>query len=347
MSHPPYLVSLAMRAALSRPRQWQDIINVVTKRQISSLPQSSIGLLHDALATSLDRERAFKNKTSEELLAEFQKRTNEHFGAEVLRADDTLRFVLRLGCVLLRMGKLDKDPSIARAIVDTGCLRRLGGKSELNPVDLAEATLIFRNAPRMQNGTLRANSPLLTRLRVLFLQTPSSEMPLLRELAKAVLASLVQIYDAEFLRWSPKKATTLPAELLLLVEDRRAFEASPLFQTVQAAIGTSQTRNLNLRNLPRMIALNKTNLISILPHVQALLSFYQSGQTTRMANLKKHLSILRIFQTRVSRNLNVLNGRTSELGATLRQKKSDTDPFYAHYTMMAKMAQAEKEKFQK
>ena len=116
MKEPPYLISLALQAFNDAPRKWQETLRTVRQRDIKSLPQTSVSLLQPALTKVLDRNMSYKSKTSDELFNEIAKRTDEYFGASLLKSkEDTMKLLLRLGCVLLRMQKLDNDPIISRA----------------------------------------------------------------------------------------------------------------------------------------------------------------------------------------------------------------------------------------
>ena len=111
---PPYIVNLAVQAYHESPKQWQNTIRDVIQLNLSNIPQKSIQLLQPALSKSLDRNASYKSQTSNELLMNFAMKTNQFFGESLLTTkQNTIKFILRIGCVLLKMQRLDNDPTIS------------------------------------------------------------------------------------------------------------------------------------------------------------------------------------------------------------------------------------------
>jgi hypothetical protein len=347
---PPYLISLALQAFTESPRKWQETLRTVRQRNIKSLPQTSVGLLQPALAKVLDRNMSFKSKTSDELFEEIRRRTNEYFGASLLQSkEDSMKMLLRLGCVLLRMQKLDKDPTISKVIYDTGCIKSdlfIKNVSQLSKNNIASLQKKLRNANKTFSGAL-VDDKIVEQIGLIFQQIPASKIQIVQDLAKTLFSSIVYIYDQEHSKWASTKSTKIPTEFLLLLAEKNYAFNSTAFVNFTKKISKKSLKSLKIENLQSISTkayenensykMNKIQTFreysKIIHHAQSVISFYQkfnspSGENLKLINsLKKMFAALKIFQDKAPKNMNVISSGTFEMSSLLQ-----TNPFGKNMT---------------
>ena len=152
----PNLLRIAIHAFMKDQALWQTTVYKVQQKNIKRLPQSTIVLLQPAIARAIDRESKFEEKSSEELLLIFAMRINHYFGFSLLKgADASLKFLLRLGCVLMNLGELRNDPQIAKIIRFTVCNDKTKNKTN-TIISRANTTVPVR--PQQNTMTSTTNS---------------------------------------------------------------------------------------------------------------------------------------------------------------------------------------------
>ena len=342
MKEPPYLIKLGLQAFNDAPRKWQETLRTVRQRDIKSLPQTSVSLLQPALAKVLDRNMSYKSKTSDELFEEIAKRTDEYFGASLLKSkEDTMKLLLRLGCVLLRMQKLDKDPTISKAIYDTGCIKTnlfIKNIFQLSKNNINSIKRKLKNSNKTKSGAL-IDDRIIDQIAMIFKQIPSSKVHIVQDLAKTLFSSITEIYDQEHLKWASTKANKIPTEFLLLLAENNSKFESTAFVSVTKKISSKQSlksieiselQSLLMKELSNSTATFNTIQISkqyskIIHHAQSVISFYQkiknpSNQEDNrvVSSLKKMFSVLKIFQDKAPKNLDVIFSGTFEISSLLQ-----------------------------
>ena len=342
MKEPPYLIKLALQAFTDAPRRWQETLRIVRQRDIKSLPQTSVSLLQPALAKVLDRNMSYKSKTSDELFEEIAKRTDEYFGASLLKSkEDTMKMLLRLGCVLLRMQKLDKDPTISRAIYDTGCIKtNLFTKDifQLSQNDINSIKRKLKNANKTKSGAL-LDDRIIDQIAMIFKQIPTSKVQIVHDLAKTLFSSITDIYDQEYLKWASTKSNKIPTEFLLLLAEKNSTFESTAFVSVTKKIYPNQSlKSIEVAQLQPLLmkkSFENTNntfdkvqtlkeYSKIIHHAQSVISFYQkiknpSSEDSRLiSSLKKMFEALKVFQDKAPKNMDVIFSGTFEISSLLQ-----------------------------
>lgn len=340
MKEPPYLIRLALQAFIDSPRKWQETLRTVRQRDIKSLPQTSVSLLQPALTKVLDRNMSYKSKTSDELFEEIAKRTDQYFGASLLTSkDDTLKFLLRLGCVLLRMQKLDKDPIISKVIFDTGCIKaNLFTKNifQLSQNNISSIKRKLKNSNKTKSGAL-LDDRILYQIAMIFKQIPASKVQIVKDLAKTLFSSITDIYDQEYLKWSSTKSNKIPSELLLLIAEKNSTFNSTAFVSVTKKISKTPLKSIKIPELQSLVikeyegnsTFNEIQIFKeyskIMHHAQSVISFYQKMKNpsniedNRVVNsLKEMFAALKIYQDKATKNMDVISSGTFEISSLLQ-----------------------------
>ena len=343
MKEPPYLVKLALQAFTDAPRKWQETLRTVRQRDIKSLPQTSVSLLQPALAKVLDRNMSYKSKTSDELFEEIAKRTDEYFGASLLKSkDEAMKMLLRLGCVLLRMQKLDKDPIISKAIYDTGCIKtNLFTKNifQLSQNNINSIKRKLKNSNKTKSGALLDDRIIDQQIARIFKQIPASKVQIVQDLAKTLFSSITNIYDHEYLKWASTKSNKIPTEFLLLLSEKNSTFESTAFVSVTKKIYPKQSlKSIEVSDLQPLLmksfentngAFNKVQILKeyskIIHHAQSVISFYQKIKNPSneedvrvVSSLKKMFEALKLFQDKAPKNMDVIFSGTFEISSLLQ-----------------------------
>ena len=340
MKQPPYLIKLALQAFDNAPRKWQETLRTVRQRDLKSLPQTSVSLLQPALAKVIDRNMSYKSKTSDELLEEIAKRTDEYFGASLLKSkEDTMKLLLRLGCVLLRMQKLDKDPTISKAIYDTGCIKTnffMKNIFQLSQNNINSIKSKLKNSNKTKSGAL-IDDRIIDQIAMIFNQIPASRIKIVHDLAKTLFTSITDIYDQEYLKWASTKSSKIPREfLLLLAENNSTFESTAFVSFTKKISSQKSLKSVEVSKLPLLMkqfentaTLNKIQILKeyskILHHAQSIISFYQKMKNPSneedskvVRSLKKMYAALKLFQDKAPKNIDVIFSGTFEISSLLQ-----------------------------
>tara|TARA_B100000676_G_scaffold311007_1_gene379360 strand:+ start:2454 stop:3110 length:657 start_codon:yes stop_codon:yes gene_type:complete len=154
----PEIVYMAADALQSDPLLWSRTMNQVAGSDPSNLrlPESSIRHVQPTLRSELKTNfRISSNTSSAQLSNVFMKRVNNFFGVELLKnQDDVYNFMVRVGCVLLKMQRLNKKSELGRLVCSTGCAT-LTKRNSVNNKPTRYST--SNNAPRSLTSN---NSPI-------------------------------------------------------------------------------------------------------------------------------------------------------------------------------------------
>ena len=358
--NPPYLISLAVQAIVQTPAQWEENVQKVSKTPETILPQTSTGLIQAALRVALARnDSRLTTLSSQELSAEFNKRVNSYFNMTLLQTfDDTMKFILRVGCVLLRMGRLDKDPNLAKMIYDTGCVRSLvSGRniSQLRQNDVSKLETNLKNAPRFNSLEIK-DKEIIYKIHKIMLKLPPSKIKIVTELAVILFNVMADVYDHEYSKWASPTRSPFPREFLILLEGVShgsfvAFRATKFFDTTKTLFDLSNTelKSIDVSTLPaRLEAKSKQaknsdmkqklkDYAKIMYHAQTLLTFYKSfvspNNTLQLRSLRKTFAALKVFQEKAPRNVNFISQGTFDLSASFISHSNtySKSPNYARF----------------
>jgi hypothetical protein len=346
----PYLVTLAVQAIVQSASQWEKNVQAVSKTAETLLPQTSTGLIQAALRVAIARnDNRFTTLSSQQLSEVFNKRVNSYFNTTLLQTfDDTMQFILRVGCVLLRMGRLDKDPKLAKLIYDTGCVKRslsVRNISQLRKNDVSKLETDLKNAQRF-NSLIIKDEELIYKIHKIMLRMPVSKMNMVTELAVVLFNAIADVYDREYSKWASQTHGPIPAEFLMLLNGLSegsfvAFRATSFFDTTKGLFDLSNTelKSIDVSTLParleakRKLArdsetkLKLKQYTKIMYHAQTLLKLYNTivshTHSPQVRSLKKTYAALKVFQEKAPRNISFISQGTFDLSA----------PFflYSHY----------------
>ena len=329
---PPYLITLGIRASLDNQKMWQSALKKVREQRIKMIPRNSFALLQPALRASINRNSPARlaNKSSDALLEFFRKSTNEFFESEILPSDkneQTLKFILRLGCVLLRLNRLENDPAITKIIFNTGCINPvlLKNASTLTNDNMTNISRRLRDAKRNTRGGIinPADRDLIKQILIIFSDFPPSKLGMVVELARILIKLLLQIYNVEFRKSSGTSAAQFPTELLMMFRpsSRETFEKGFLATALKQLQNTKNTLPSS-QNIPKLL-LNKRPrsstgsneqarlaraLSPYVDHIKSILQFYESITTSKFENKTRNETIYDIvaaitkFETTASNN---------------------------------------------
>ena len=355
--NPPYLITLAVQAIAQAPAQWEQNVQSVSKNADTVLPQTSTGLIQGALRVALARnDDRLSRFSSQELSDEFNKRVNSFLNQPLLQTfDDTMKFILRVGCVLLRMGRLDKDPKLAKIVFDTGCVKNIGSGrniSQLRENDFKKLGRNLGDAARYRSMEIK-NENLLIKIQKIMVKLPPSRIKLVDDLAFGLFNTIANVYDHEYTKWASPISYPLPREFLILLEGALqgsfvAFRATKFFVVTKKLLDLSNTdlKSIDVSTLPARLeekSKQKSDLETkqlhkfynkIIYHAQTLLTFYKrftsAAPSQEMKSLKRTFAALKVFREKASRqNSNNLTARTFDLSASLGVNKSNSRNRYS------------------
>ena len=313
-SPPPYLISLAARAFVQQPRVWKETLKKVRFQHIEALPQTSIVQLQPALARAHNRNSNFKNTSSEKLLEEFQKRTNTYFQSTIVAdTNATMKFILRLGCVLMRMKLLDSDPSIQKIIWDTGCIDPI--MKNINAMTNQDIQDIVRKMQNM-NRTFK-DIKIIEEVDRIFEDMIPTQINKFEALAVQLLNVMMIIYNTEYRLVGGTSDGKMASEMFLLFEPggdgKKLFEDTLLYSTLR-----SQLTNVTTQNITTLMA-SKTNgskpLVNALRenvnHIKTMIAFYKKFDSAKNRNnaLRVIVNALNKFESKAAGNSGYASGQ--------------------------------------
>lgn len=353
--NPPYLLTLAVQAIAQAPAQWEQNVQSVSKTPDTVLPQTSTGLIQGALRVALARnDDRLSRLSSQELSDEFNKRVNSSLNQPLLQTfDDTMKFILRVGCVLLRMGRLDKDPKLAKIVFDTSCVKNIGSGRNISQLHESDFTKLGRNlgdAARFRSMEIK-NEDLLIKIQKIMLKLPPSRMKLVSNLAHHLFSTLADVYDHEYMKWASPIKQPLPREYFILLEGALrgsfvAFRATNFFVTTKKLLDLSNTdlKLIDVSTLPARLEEKRKqkndsetkqlykSYNKQIYHAQTLLTFYKKFSSPtpsqEMKSLKRTFAALKAFRQKASRqNANNISAMTFDLSASLIVNRSNRNQY--------------------
>ncbi len=345
--NPPYLISQAIQASKSPAglKKFQNALRRVRELKLTELPQTSLHLLQPALVKMLDRSASFPDKSTGELLDEFSRRTNDFFNDRVVSSrSEAMKLILRLGCVLLRMQRLDRDPQIAKLIIDTDCLKtNLNSPKDvpdLSNSNLKALTSRLVNARTSASGAL-LDTTLLGYIETVFRKIPRTRLAQVKDLADGLLEHIKNIYDRTYLNFSPNRSDKMPVEFLFLLKNERpTFNGSAFAMMTKKLFDTKSLKDISADNFTsKLFAMTDTlsksdekvrsTLEKKVSHAQTLLVFYKKQDSMSRTN-RNLMTVLRrlyrafsVFQQKAPRNMDALSNMTFDFSALLSVKHSE------------------------
>lgn len=331
---PPYIVNLAVQAYHESPKQWQNTISDVIQLNLSNIPQKSIQLLQPALSKSLDRNASYKSQTSNELLMNFAMQTNQFFGVSLLTTkQNTIKFFLRIGCVLLKMQRLDNDPTISKLIYDTGCIRSNLITKSIFQISASNLKILEKQLKDLDELPGQIN--IIQQILNIFHKMPESKIDSLKDIAKTAFIHIKKIYNAEYIKFHVQKAKKITKEFFLLFNDKiNSFIRTKFFQITKLILSNKTTiESVDVEKLNQYVDeafiliknknngfLNRKNIVQYMKninHAKTIIYFYQllikKTKMSTIIKLKKLIEILQIFKLKSPTNLNYVNSELYDL----------------------------------
>lgn len=236
---PPRLIELAMHAAHDAPDEWRAQLRHRTALGAASLSHINPAGAHAAVASALGVP-SHRHVTLSELLREFARRVNVYFENPTLveTEEQTLKFILRLSCVLTGTGASTHMPAALRTFSATACDQALAiGNFEQNARAVRAAVEIMARLPSLHVSiSATENAGVFARMRTVATTVPSANLvPLFDKSAAKMSDLLLAAYNRVYITYAGKRASKMPSELFVMFTDQQEFCVSA-FATAVASL---------------------------------------------------------------------------------------------------------------
>ena len=207
---PVKILRMAVKARAERPAAWEKALEAVSGAA-GGVRISDASLMHAALAGAIGTHDDFSTTNSGSLLDMLRARINGFLSFELLLdRTDTRALFLSLGCALFHAKALDPGSAMHRLMASSSCAQlRLPAAASS---EISSIVHRLRLARRSRDGGV-PNMYLLSQVRSLLARIPPDASG---EIVAVVFEIILQIYNAQFRRFSAKKSDRVPMNLLRL-----------------------------------------------------------------------------------------------------------------------------------
>jgi hypothetical protein len=344
MKEEPYLLRLCVSAFSTDPGGWSNNIRHV--QQLSRellLPQSAVGMWHDILSVCLNKNESHQELSTATLSESLIRGINHTLSDTIIESNKQLQqFILKTSCVLLRMGFLNNDPKLSRLGFVSGCIR----SNAFEPTIFGETQVqdfVSRIKDALTPDGHFSDVTLLQHVLQITSFTPVAKLETIVPIVRAILQTIMDIYDHLYYEFALEKSGKLPIEFLILFTDIKKFEKSLFFEQTKRlfdykTINVSILHNVVLKQSTSKDASFSTGYLKYIHHAQTLLSFYKQHSGSKNTNLlEKMVTIVSIFEKRAPKKMNLLSGVSINIGESIIKESTSGSS-----NDLAKMALASK-----
>jgi len=332
MKEEPYILRLCVHAFLTDPGGWgNNIRHIYQLTRELSLPQTAIGMWHDILSICLNKDESHRDLSTATLSSSLINSINDSLSNKIIESDKQLQdFILKTSCVLLRMGFLNNDPKLSRLGFISGCIRtdafqsNIFGETEIKDI-------VTRVKEGLTSDGEFTNKALLKQVLAITSTTPVAKLETIVPIVRAILESVISIYDQVYYDFASDKSGKLPVEFLLLFSSIEKFEKSLFFLQTRRLfskkkINVAAVQNIALKQSMSSDSSFAKGYLKHIHHAQALLFFYKKHSDSRKTStLKELINIVTVFEKRAPKKLNLLSGVSIDIGDSIT-KASTLNP---------------------